>query len=269
MELGVTKTLRELNYDCFKSMFYLDAESSKAREIDLVAEAYAGDREHFFQGTLVIECKKSSKPFVILCDDSEKHRIGEYVLRDTLILVRCGKFVVDAQSSPTELKWFNKRSMPVLGCDSRVGYALVKSHSRDDSDTYAEILKLAKAYEDVSQREHERFEKIRTDSNLKDNYEKRCFVVVPLLVVDAPLTEVYIGKKGETIVTETDISILTIRLPWRDLYNPTTTILVARNVIVKNLGRDFLKFLDKVVARRPESDAYLKEKEGRIERGHP
>ena len=62
LELGVTKSLRELNYDCFKSMFYLDAESSKAREIDLVAEAYAGDREHFFQGTLVIECKKSSKP---------------------------------------------------------------------------------------------------------------------------------------------------------------------------------------------------------------
>ena len=105
---------------------------------------------------------------MILCDDSEKHRIGEYLLRDMLISDRCGKFIVDAQSSPNELKWFNKRFMPVLGRDSRAGYALVKSHSRDDSDTYAEVLKLAKAYEDVPQREHERFEKIRTDSKLKD-----------------------------------------------------------------------------------------------------
>ena len=54
LELGVTRTLRELNYDCFKSMFYLDAESNKAREIDLVAEAYAGVIENIsFRGRLL------------------------------------------------------------------------------------------------------------------------------------------------------------------------------------------------------------------------
>jgi hypothetical protein len=120
LELAITKTLRELDFTCFKSMLYQDWESNKAREIDLIAEAAVFNGDNYLQGTLVIECKKSTKPFVVLCDDDETFRIGEYVLHDSVITNRCGKFIVDAQSIPKPVKFFR---------DARCQYSVVRLES--------------------------------------------------------------------------------------------------------------------------------------------
>jgi hypothetical protein len=83
------------------------------------------------------------------------------------------------------------------------------------------------------------------------------FHLLAILIVDAPLTEVYLNRKGETVINETEISILSTRLPWRDRFSHSVPVLIIRSSLVGEFGVDFKKFLQKVVDRRPETDAYL------------
>lgn len=85
------------------------------------------------------------------------------------------------QNLPTKLNLFNRKAMPVLGRQARIGYSIVKAHSRDDSEIYGEVLKLAKAYDNVVTRESERMERLRND--LSDRYYQK-------------LTSDYLRKSG-------------------------------------------------------------------------
>src|ERR671928_1315389 len=73
LELYVAKTLKELGFFCSKSLFFSDAESQKAREIDVVAsKSVHNELKQTLFLKLVTECKKSSNAFVVLCDSSDE-----------------------------------------------------------------------------------------------------------------------------------------------------------------------------------------------------
>jgi hypothetical protein len=73
LELHVARTLKQQKFFCTKSPFFTDIESNKPREIDLIASFTVSNKfEEHLELKLVIECRKSSNPFVVLCDNSNK-----------------------------------------------------------------------------------------------------------------------------------------------------------------------------------------------------
>src|SRR5689334_1798988 len=81
LELYVARTLKHEKFFCTKSPFFTDIETNKTREIDLIASYSVSNRfKQRLDLTLVIECKKSSNPFVVLCNDSDQMSVNQAVV---------------------------------------------------------------------------------------------------------------------------------------------------------------------------------------------
>lgn len=219
LELYTVKILKQLGFICSKSLYFRDAESQKAREIDIVAETFAdNDLKQSLVLKLVIECKKSSKPFVVLCDSSDEETILQSVLLgNQYVGNRDSMFVAMPYLTTEEQDRSKIFPTPVLNIPSRRGYTLVQAHESSDSDLYLETHKLAKAYDYEIQKDVEFRDEIINDENDLDRAEmlNTFYFHLPILVVDAPLVEVYLDEAGNTIIEEKEISTIRIRLPWR------------------------------------------------------
>ena len=219
LELYVAKTLRELGFFCSKSLFFSDAESQKAREIDVVASKSAhNELKQSLVLKLVIECKKSSNAFVVLCDSSEEETILRGVLFGNLYTNNRDDMFVSMPFFTAEEQDYSKIfPTPVLNIPSRRGYTLLQAHQKSDSHIYSDVYKLAKAYYFEIQKEVEfRDEIIKTEGGAdKEEMLNTFYSHLPVLVVDAPLVEVYLDDSGDTQIEEKEMSSIRIRLPWK------------------------------------------------------
>jgi len=168
---------------------------------------------------LVIECKKSSNAFVVLCDKSDEKPVPESVIfknlwtgsRDHLLLFAAvlvkKQFQEISQSYPTNL----------LDTKIRCGYTLLQAHQKSDSNIYSDIYGLVKAYDYEVQKELKFRKKMLKSKSKRDRKEekKAYYVCLPVLVVDAPLVEVFLKDTGDLEVNERDIIGVAVRLPWQ------------------------------------------------------
>lgn len=260
LELHVAKTLRKLKFYCTKSPLFTDIESNKPREIDLLASYSVSNRfKQHLDFKLVIECKKSSKAFVVLCDNSENKRVVDTVVFGNLWVSRRDDVLVSmafADSRPF--------ATPSLNEVCREGYSLLQAHQPGNADLYGEIHKLSKAWQ---------FEMERTlsdrDNDLRDpkchfrEELKNCFFVhVPVLVVDAPLVEVYLDASGGTTIEPKTIASVKIRRPWeaQDMISPDdfgVSILIITKERVADVARDFRILAKQIINRQTENTREL------------
>lgn len=148
---------------------------------------------------------------------------------------------------------------PVLNLACRRGYTLLQAHQKNDSHIYSEIYKLAKAHNFEIQKDASFREKIIADYNDVDReeYLRTFHFHLPVLVVDAPLVEVYLDNDGSTTIEVKKISSIKIPLPWtlsdKD-HNPDDGLSIA--IVTKELFPDFAKdtatFAQEVVNRHED-----------------
>jgi hypothetical protein len=220
LELYAVKTLRELGFYCYKSPFFTDNESKKPREIDIIAEIYTNkEKKHFLTFRLVIECKKSANPFVVLCDKQDEKALLENVLFGNLWVGSRDDMFVAAPFIMAEGRSFsNLFPTPCLNQPTRLGYTLVQAHHKNDSNIYAEVYKLAKAYYyEIQKWKNYREKEIKNAPNKTSRKEmiRHFYSHIAVLVVDAPLVEVYLDEFGTTQIIEKEISSVELRLPWK------------------------------------------------------
>lgn len=259
LELYVARTLKELGFFCSKSLFFSDIESQIAREIDIVASKYAhNELKQFLYIKLVIECKKSSNAFVVLCDSSEEESILRGVLFGNLYTHnRDDMFVTMPFVTADEEDYSKIFPTPVLNVPSRCGYTLLQAHLKSDSHIYSEVYKLAKAYYYEIQKEVNFRDEITKDENSVDREEllNTFYSHLPVLVVDAPLVEVYLNEAGDTKIEQKEISSIRIRLPWKlsdKDQDPDEGLSIA--IVTKKAFPDFAKdtiaFAQEIVNRQ-------------------
>lgn len=242
LELYVVKILRELRFYCYKSSFFVDNDSEKPREIDVVAELYTRkEREHFFTFRLVIECKKSANPFVVLCDKAEEKTLLENVLYDNLWTHNRDDMFAATPFINAEDKDYSKLfPTPCLNLFTRRGYTLVQAHQKNDSNVYAEIYKLAKAYYyEVQRWNRYRQKEIKgtNDKQTRKEMKRTFYAHMAVLVVEAPLVEVYLDEFGNTQIVEKDMSSIELRLPWKPKQEGGLPIAI----VTKNRFAEFAK----------------------------
>lgn len=216
LEMFVHKTLLAKNYLCEKSPIYSDIELGVAREIDLTAYhhgMYTDDYSYSIQ--LVIECKKSDKPLIVLCDSNSlneryEHFFGNDVISHDgpnagfLAYVQLRELTHDQR-----LENIGSFSKPVYS-----GYSVIPAFSKSDENIYKGIMGLASANDYYRKEYYDFFQSVRNNKTLNTTDRNPFQLQMPVLVVDSSLYNAYLKDDGETIIEETDWSSISISLPW-------------------------------------------------------
>jgi len=178
-ELWTESKLSKYGYSAYSSTFYFDSENSLYRELDLEAIKYWSDDndEILFELYMVIECKKSDKPFILLENTNRKPSVlsmGEYLTLDDAY---CG------------LAINNPNSILNLPENSGVGFKLIQGFVNGDEVSNRAINTLVKSY---NFRNKELAENIESSINQNMNS-----ILLPILLIDAPFYAASIDSMGE------------------------------------------------------------------------
>lgn len=201
LELSAIEILRKYHYSPYSSGLYQDYETQKIREIDIIANnTFDQDGVHI-EFKLIIECKKSSKPFIILAQNDNTtfidkvfynievdHPIAHSAL-ETASNLRKNKF-------KNHFKW---TKYPI-------GFKMVQGLTDSDDMIYTAVNAVSKSYKYFYE-----FEKKIYDVNVKDNYYS---LAIPILLIDAPLYKSSLSKTNGIQIEKLDVAFITVKKPW-------------------------------------------------------
>ncbi len=231
LELFVYEQLVKRKYLCEKSSLYPDIRSGVSREIDVTAYLHAPEYEtHSYSLQLLIECKKSEKPLLVLAEKQTKARFDQ-------LLGKGNESVHDLAISLAYVHFHEQTpevQKTILGPWAEqvpIGYSIIPAFQNSDENIYKGIMGLASASEYYLKQQADFLKSVRSweNDNLVDNNPFQ--LQIPVLVVDSPLFSVSINDDGELDIHETDWASLNIRLPW-NLENEDRTCSIQ--VIRKN-----------------------------------
>lgn len=216
LELAVQKLASAKGYLCEKSTIYTDIESGVAREVDLTAYSHGMQTDEYsYDIQYLFECKKSEKPLLVLCETNSKRERYEHYFGHEV--------VTDGGSYANSLAYFHLHD---LTHDARIekigkfaeevysGYSIVPAFSKSDENIYKGIMGLAKANDHYRKEYYECFRMARSDPQSHMVDANPFQLLIPVLVVDAPLYTVYLTDSGSEAIGETDWASLLVRLPW-------------------------------------------------------
>lgn len=190
-ELWAEALFSKYGFSVESGHLYEDQESDETRELDLVATiGWTSKKQRMDFGlNLLVECKKSDKPFIILRSTNS-----------TKPEVNVGSYY-NVQDMPLGAYYFvNSNSRIPLPGRSSSGFKLVQGFVTGDETPNKAAYTLIKSFN--------AWRKIELDdvgSYIKDNYNS---LTLPLLVVDAPLFELSIDQSGEVRLQRIDSGIV-------------------------------------------------------------
>lgn len=238
LELFSYESLRQYGYICEKSPLYTDIESKQEREIDISAEKTVGDSEsHNLTVNLLVECKKSEKPIVVLSSGPDMNCVRREVFSARV----CPSEFCNAQVLANigfKLKVFSDDYSLPFSTKVHPGYSVLQAFKNSDELFHRTLYGLAKAehyYEEL----HEKY----FESSVKD--KKASFLPVTLhlslLVVDASLFNAYLDE-GKLKVKKSNWASVTLNLPWTP--RPESERRANIQIVTKDELVNFLKELD-------------------------
>lgn len=214
LELFVYEQLAKRKYLCEKSSLYPDIKSGVSREIDVTAYIHGPNYDtHSYSLQLLIECKKSEKPLLVLAEKETKARFDQLLgkgneslhgLALSLAYVHFHSLTPDAQ----------KTNFGPWAEQVPIGYSIVPAFHTSDENIYKGVMGLASANEYYLKQQAAFLKSVRSweNDNLVDNNPFQ--LQIPILVVDSPLFSVSINDDGNLNIHETDWATLNVRLPW-------------------------------------------------------
>jgi hypothetical protein len=185
LEMMAARIFQKVGFKVIQSTYYSDPEDGTSREIDVVAFIGYGFGNIGFDLTLVLECKSGAdKPWLLLTLP------GSILADETKIHGRPSssfgqEFLSYASREPSigDLSLFQS--------DERKGYALIRAFSQGQDTAYTALMDLSKA--------------ALAEASLatkEDLPAQICRVVIPILLVDAPLFEAYLDSGSEFVLNE-------------------------------------------------------------------
>lgn len=213
LELFVYEQLAKRKYLCEKSSLYCDNRSGVSREIDVTAYLHGPEYgTHSYSLQLLIECKKSEKPLIVLAENKTKERFDQLFggCNDSSHGLALSLGYVHFHQLTPEAK---KSHLSPWAEQIPIGYSIVPAFQSSDENIYKGVMGLASANEYYLKQQANFVKSVRSwaQDNLVDNNPFQ--LQIPVLVVDSPLFTVSIGNDGELEIHETDWACLNIRLP--------------------------------------------------------
>lgn len=182
LELAAKAAFKKAGFSVTHSSVYVDPESDKGREIDIVA--HSRDPIGLVQIYFVIECKASSKPWVVLIDKAEFRHPASYSLGVISPNV--------LPALPTEWSTWREKLGVQLERMHSGGYAIRQAFSGEKDDAFSAAMGVLKASNAMLQR-------IGTAT-------PRYTFAIPVIVVDAPIIQCSTDDAGALNFRETQYS---------------------------------------------------------------
>jgi len=256
LELHVHHAVLASGYVCEKSQLYSDISTGNAREIDLVAYLNTDHKgkDFFYEVQLVVECKKSEKPLVILSSDGEtkeryEHYFGTEVIGD--FKLGNGATYFNLHKLPESVR---KEKIGRFSEAVRAGYSIISSFAQSDENIYKGVMGLATA--------SEYYRKQYIELAESEQNEPWFRMQLPILAVDAPLFVAYLNEVGDLSIEETNWASLLVRMPWT-MDRQDQDRLCNVQVVRKEYFNDFLSEIAKFHRYLIDSDSVLFEKKSK------
>jgi hypothetical protein len=178
LEMQTASALRKCGLWVRQSAHYIDEESGKSREIDVLAieREPLGMAEIYF----VIECKTSNKPWILF---TSPHALDNYNRLFALgLFSSSGRTAVSNRWDEAEelLKWLKK--------DMRNGYNLTAAFTNGEDSAFGAASSVVKACSFL----------LRT----AENGPAKLAFTFPAIILSSPLFECYLDDQGEMRVSE-------------------------------------------------------------------
>lgn len=249
LELYTQKVFSSKKYFCEKSALYLDNDLSASREIDLIAvrryNPHESDR-YSYGLKFIIECKKSEKPLLVLCEAEKYENRFNYFFGNE-VHFGLNRFVNFSGCYDLFMsdKHEQKNDLGMFFDKQHLGYSVVQAFSKTDENIYKGIMGLAKANQ-FYRREHIellRHERVKPHFDQDINF---FMLFVPVLVVDAPIYNVYLDESGQEQIVETNWSSLDVKMQYgcnQELEQPMTYNI---QIVNKNYLDVFVEEVEKI-----------------------
>jgi hypothetical protein len=181
LEMAAASAFRQAGFDVQQSATYIDPQSEKGREIDVLA----GDPDliGFIQLSVVVECKSSTKPWVVLTADDA---LGAYHRLRT-----CA--VMSERTCTTLFKVEERKVDQYLHGTDKCGYGFRQAFSKDADPGYGAAMNVVSACKGIISVAPAADWPIHAAS-------------IPIIVVDSPLFECQLRPDGELELVEVDAS---------------------------------------------------------------
>ncbi len=187
LEMRVAMSLSDVGFQIVQSDIYEDPETGISREIDVVGRM--NDPVGFVYLNPVIECKKSSKPWVVFTTDKASfNRVHEFA-----IMTDAGRKAISNNiDQMLGINWFRK--------DGRTGYGITEAFTSKDKESFKAGMQATKAAIAL----------LKESEQWEGNFLSFYF---PTVVLDGRLFECYLGADGLPRLDEVDSAVL--RFPIR------------------------------------------------------
>lgn len=221
-ELWTEAILSDYDFFTESSSLYKDPEQQIYREIDLVAtrDWVSTDGKTTFTIKLIIECKKSDKPFVLLGSKIQKDckvEIGEYY---------------DVEKPISRILWNNKFNNIMLPKKSSYGFKLTQGFVKGDETCHKAITTLIKSFNESLNNEKEYL-----DDFVESNQH---IITLPLLLIDSPFYELSLDVKNQLKIDKIDSGIISTITHLNNSYPDNFEI----PIITKESLETFLKSVE-------------------------
>ena len=183
LEMEVASAFRKGGFDVRQSATYPDPQEGKSREIDVLANDQ--DLWGIIEIAFVVECKSSSKPWIVLTspDARERHNLrAEFSI--------CSEDARDSlarrpEEFPNVWKYVDK--------PAKTGYGFRQAFGAESDQAYAAAVNVVKACQGITRSRHV-------------GGLPRLAFAFPVIVVKAPLFECSLSSKGEIELVEVQSS---------------------------------------------------------------
>lgn len=231
LELKGESILNDAGFMIINSHLYKDPEKQIFRELDLLASHYWSEKTLSLSFELLIECKKSDKPFLLLSNRKNKRTsisIGEYLeVLDPNARIAIGNPKIEVE----------------LPKPTSSGFKIIQAFVDSDEVIHKATNSLIKSFSDWKIQEKEYME-----TNIEENSHTLLF---PILLLDAPLLALTLDEKKEMNLEEINSCILeyksTIDGHEKDFPIPVITISALKQYLITllELGSNTFDFLKK------------------------
>jgi hypothetical protein len=180
LEMRTASAFRAAGFEVRQSSYYLDPETAKGREIDVVARD--PDVLGVVDITFIVECKSSKKPWVLLCSPDTVAGYNRFFAFGALSKDAIGVLAGRVIELLPRVAWLRKEGL--------IGYSLRQALS--DSDVaYAAAIGVAKACDSQINRP-------------ETEYAPPYAFAFPVIVVDSPILQCWLGHDGSIEVSEVE-----------------------------------------------------------------
>lgn len=200
LEMKLGKKMKEANFFTRNSVYYIDQDSNKFREIDVISQykEHTGLLNIFF----VFECKSSkSNPYVLFTSEDTLHYRNK-LFSFSYNSEESRDFLIEKDDEIENIPWLNK--------EGRIGYNFVQGFKDNQSDTYQAVTGVLKASK-----------YILNSIRFSDAYN----FVFPIILVEGELFECYLDVNSETRFEEIQRGFLLEDISIEDSYSPCILVM--------------------------------------------